>query len=836
MKRLFFLLVILATLPKFQAFAQYPMHLHTDHTVPSCQHHKQVLQEALLSRATTLDERSDTVDILKYHIDLDISDFEDKRIKGNCTIDLLCLQDGVNDLSFDLRALEVDSIKVNGNLQPFKYEEELISMSLPTVLAKGDTTSVCIYYQGSPSTATFGGFYFTSNYAYNLGVGIGIDPPNFGRAWFPCHDNFTDRAHYQFSITTQAQHSAVCNGLLTNQETLADGRIRWDWELAQEIPTYLASVAVADYEWLESNHTGLEREIPILYAAREADTARLKGSFEHMPECIDGFENAFGPYQFDRIGFVAVPFRGGAMEHAANIAYPTFALDGTYEWESLMAHEFAHHWWGDLVTCASADEMWLNEGWASFCANYFFEVAYGKERYKRETRQNHQEVLQYSHVRDGGFLAVSPIPFDYTYGSTVYDKGAVVAQALRGYMGDEAFFRCTRQFVQENAFTEITSLQFQDYLSDCSNTDLSHFFNNWVFKPGFPHFAIDSFDVRSVNDSSYIASLFIRQRLYEAPEFYTQVPIEVQFFDFFMQRHTTTIMVDGACNEIEVEIPIYPVYAALDMEEKIPDATVDEYVMVKEAGTYIFSNSYMDIDVIDVSDSSLIRVIHNMVMPDRFETEEEGVILSPNRYWTVEGMQKGTFNATGILYYNGSRSSSGGYLDNDLIGTSENSLEVYYRSSSASDWQELSTEIETGTSTSNKVGQIKVPRLNFGEYVLAYKTTSRTDTLKTYQPTNCTQQLITSVELNAPVVTDDLVFDILPNPTNGLTRIQFEQVPPNSRLLIYDAQGKLVKTIELLPTQPQFKIDTQDWTPGVYFLRAYVANEARGFKKMVVAK
>ena len=127
------------------------------------------------------------------------------------------------------------------------------------------------------------------------------------------------------------------------------------------------------------------------------------------------------------------------MEHATNITYPNSSINGSLSDEWLYAHELSHMWFGDKVTCASADDMWLNEGWAVFCESVFREGLYGKESYKTTMRSKLKDVLQFTHIKDGGYRALYGIPPEYTYGSTVYDKGGQVAHTLRGYLGDSLF-------------------------------------------------------------------------------------------------------------------------------------------------------------------------------------------------------------------------------------------------------------------------------------------------------------------------------------------------------------------------------------------------------------
>ncbi len=779
------------------------------------------------------DGRSDSLDILNYTINLDITDFASKTIKGNCVIQLTPKVEELQKLRFDLEGLVADSVYLGGEKLGMEHNTPHIHIALPTPIDQKDTVSLTIYYGGTPIKAAFGGFYFTSSHAYNLGVGIGIDPPNFGRAWFPCIDNFVERSTYQFNITTRSNHTAICGGMLDEVIEVTDSTKRWEWTLNQTIPTYLASVAVADYRLVEWTHKGLERDIPVMYGVKASDSSRLMQSFQNFPTCVEGFEEAFGPYQFDRIGYVMVPFNGGAMEHATNIAYPNFAINGSLQWEGLMAHEFAHHWWGDLITCESASEMWLNEGWASFCANYFFELAYDKAKYKEKVRENHASVLQYTHVRDGDFLAVAGIPFDVTYGSTVYDKGADVIHSLRSYMGDDNFFRCTSAFLEDHAFQAVNTLQFRDYLSECSNTDLNDYFKDWILQKGFPHFSVDSMEVNYSTDTTHNVRVFIRQKKYGNTEFYNNVPIELTFLDFFMNRHTALVYIDGACSVVDIDIPFFPATVFLDLEEKLADATVDNYQMIRTEGAYDFPNTYFSVNAEKVVDSTLLRITHHMVPPDRHKGDAGNWILSDKHYWTVEGFIKGDFQASGRLTYNGTNSTNGGYLDNNLIEREEKVLKVLHRSSPREDWQKVIFEMDVEGSSTNKIGSITIPNLRFGEYTLAIEDRNRTDAITTFIPECAT---INTATEDIELVQQSFIKEVRPNPANQSATVLFKGIDRNCQLLVYDQVGVLMTKETLNSGQKRLILETTKWTAGVYFLQLICKEGPMDRKKIVIGR
>ena len=200
----------------------------------------------------------------------------------------------------------------------------------------------------------------------------------------------------------------------------------WHWHLSDAIPTYLSSVAVGPFMCISDVYNGQAEEISIQLWAHPSDSSSTVQTFSKLKQVLQAFEECFGPYRWQRVGYVMVPFDGGAMEHATNIAFPESSLGGGLATENLYAHELSHHWFGDLITCASAPDMWINEGWASFCENIFKEKVYGFESAQSHLMANHLKVLQTAHTDDGGYYAVAGVPHNITYGTTVYDKGADV--------------------------------------------------------------------------------------------------------------------------------------------------------------------------------------------------------------------------------------------------------------------------------------------------------------------------------------------------------------------------------------------------------------------------
>ncbi|MCB0510139.1 MAG: M1 family metallopeptidase, partial [Bacteroidetes bacterium] len=448
-------LSILLLLLYFSAFSQ------SNSNPYSCYSNK---KGAKYGEKSALDNRSDTLDIESFILHMDVQDWNARNLVAKAELQLKALKNNVGSISLDLLGLSVDSVKQNAQSLNYTYNDTLLVVQFANSLALNSLANIEIFYHGTPvqNAGDWGGFYWNNTYAFNIGVSFLEDPHNYGRVWFPCFDNFVERALFEYYITTSANRKAFCGGLLIEEIDNVDGSKTWHWRMSQEIPSYLASMAVSDYQTLNSSYTNINNQvIPIQLAARAADTTALKNSFLNLNNALECFETSYAPYAWDRVGYCLSSFNSGAMEHACNINYMRNAVTGSTANETLMAHELSHHWWGNLITCSKAEDMWLNEGWASYSEALFTEFVYGTEAYKDYSRDNHDKVLRLIHINDGAYYPVSGVPSEQTYSSTVYDKGADMAHTIRGILGDSVFFNCLNSFLLDYSFQDVSSTLFQ---------------------------------------------------------------------------------------------------------------------------------------------------------------------------------------------------------------------------------------------------------------------------------------------------------------------------------------------------------------------------------------
>ncbi|HDQ16008.1 MAG TPA: T9SS type A sorting domain-containing protein [Bacteroidetes bacterium] len=663
---------------------------------------------------------ADTLDVLHYQIEFSIPDIASQDITAKTTIELTTKVNNLLQIRLDLLALQVDSIYVESvKNTAFSYDDSTIVVPLSSSLNIGDTINIAVYYQGSPviDPSGWGGFYFSGvNYAFNLGVGFQDIPHNYGRVWFPCADNFTDRAFYDYYINCDTSKMAVCGGLLQSITPNGDSTHTVHWKMHQDIPTYLASMAVGDYVLYTDSIQLMQGKTPIDIWVAPNLLANVPSSFPNLDTVLHIFEDRFGPYRWDKVGYVGVPFNSGAMEHATNIAYPNVCVNGTNAYEALYAHELSHHWFGDLVTCSTAEDMWINEGWASYTEAIVSEDLYGLNVYKKDIRAMHAKAVRYAHIEDAGFFALNNVPLFNTYGTTAYDKGASMVHTMRHYMGDSLFFPAVKDFLNHFAYSDISSAMLRDRMSLHSGINMSDFFDNWIFTPGYPHFDIDSISVTASALPEYNVRVYMQQKGRGRSTYGNNNIVEIHFMDEHWNYYSDTMQFSGQFGYKDFTVAFAPTTAFCDLEEKMADARVSEYKIIKSTGTKVFDQTYCTASINSVSDSALLRITHHWVAPEKANIPSSSIYRIHNgRYWTVEGIQTDNMDYNLRFSYNRTTSSNG-YLDDEFLTTtsSADSLVLLWRKDNASDW-EIVNFVALGSSSA---GNLHTYHAQLGQYAL----------------------------------------------------------------------------------------------------------------------
>lgn len=660
--------------------------------------------------------KSDTFNILHYELQLDLTSLPQRHLEGVCSIDLVSLQPNSGIIELDLLQLQVDSVVQNGNALNYTHNDTILNVQLNPAPQPGDTLQLQVYYGGTPpaDASGWGGWHQQNGYFYNLGVGFAANPHTFGRAWHPCFDNFVEKATYDFHVKTVKPLRPYCNGIRSSETGLAGDTILTTWQMTDSIPTYLASIAVSNYVEIRDTVQSLLGQMPIALMVKPADSSQVIASFVNLKPSFQALEKAFGPYYWQKIGYCATTV--GAMEHATSIHFPTNLINGNLSGEDIMVHELAHHWFGNLVTCQTDADMWINEGLAEFSSQLYTEELYGRKHYLDVVRDNAYFVLEEAHKRDNGYRAIYNLPHEYVYGTHVYQKGAMVGHNLRAYLGDSLFFSGITQLLANNKYDNLSTAEFRDELSQITGKNLNDFFDDWVLNPGFPSVSVDSLYVPRLSQLN-VADVKVSQRLNHAQGFFKGLPVQISFFSATGDTATRSLVMNQAVETATFQpLPFQPVFALASYSGKLLTGdTYDRHII--HTNTSLAPNfSKMRITASNVQDSlELICMYHWAGPGGKTGAGVEGR-LSRKRYWTIQGIDLENADLSARVDINGSEEN----MDPDLLGQTADSLVVLYRKDATEDWTYWPQQTKTAFAAAGSYrGWMEIDSLQAGDYSLA---------------------------------------------------------------------------------------------------------------------
>lgn len=737
---------------------------------------------------------SDSIDVVHYTITIDSIGFSQKYLRAEAELLITPAENAgpLQGITLELLGLHVDSVYYGLQKIPsFVQADTLLRFDISPPIALYDTQSITVFYSGTPHVEPYnwGGFHFQgSAYAYNLGIAIEDLPHNYGKVMFPCVDDFVDRATYAFIIRTPANMTGVANGYLNATTQLPDGRIQWHWKLDQSIPTYLACVAVSDYTVISDTFQSVNGPIPTTIHVRPDDSLKAVNSFVNLVPVCEVFEQHFGPYVWPRVGYVIAP--KGAMEHASCITYPRNTVDGSLNYEYLYAHELAHMWFGDLVTCENAGEMWLNEGWASFAEFIYKEGLYGKDAMKDYVRKTLKGILQNAHIEEGGYRPLYGMPVQYTYGTTIYDKGACVAHTLRAYLGDSLFFPAVQKYLEDFAFQEASTQDMINSMEQESGVNLQDFFDAWVYSPGFPHFRIDSMRVFVPTGPPpiYSVDVYLSQQGKGTTSLANSNRIGILFMNNQGERFSTVVEFSGAQGVVNVQLPFYPDEAFIDPEEKICDATTDVFKTIKTTGKIIFADTWFEAEIASVQDSALLRATHHWVAPEPMNPPLPGFRISDYRYWSVNGIWDAGLQ--GNLRFFFTKFSN---LDNGIIFNAADSIVLLHRKGPGYPWSFFPATMEGQTYQ----GYMVTDTILHGDFAIGVYDHEYLGTMQGSSDTESCR--------------------VYPNPSSDTFKIKCGY-PEVSALRIFSGEGKEVFFQDVKQDSAIILWDAQSLPVGNYFL------------------
>lgn len=444
--------------------------------------------------------RERQVDIKRLAADLAV-DMKRQTVSGSVTVTFTPLRTGLDALILDAADLDVEKAELvapepTGKLA-FSVEDRKLLIAMPAGAKPGDEFAVRISYKARPDTGLY--FFAETNTrsaeAWNYGEG--------GRHynWLPLYNDTNDRFAIDFRITVDDPYIVLGNGVLKEMTKNRGGSRTFHWLQEEPIPNYLLALNLGEFVEVRLAAAELgKRAIPLSVWTHAGDEQAAAFSFDMTPRMIEFFSASLG-YEYPWRKYDQVTLRGfsTAMETATMVGFSESILhkDGaladdapqlheafpTWTTEDTIAHELAHHWFGDLVTCRSLASLWLNESFATYMHTVWNGYAHGEDDLTYQRWRYLQRYLDY--IKRTG--AVRPLEyFNYDASDDMYTteitylKGAQVLHLLRHVLGDRNFYRGVNDYLERHEFAQVDSYDFQRSLEDVSGRNLTWFFEDWI--------------------------------------------------------------------------------------------------------------------------------------------------------------------------------------------------------------------------------------------------------------------------------------------------------------------------------------------------------------------
>lgn len=422
-------------------------------------------------------------------------------------------------ITFDLaQQLTVSSVKKGNTSLTFTQSANELKINLPTTQLAGTTATVVIKYSGiTPQTDDA----FVRSTHAGAPIIWTLSEPFGAKDWWPCKQDLIDKAEsIDVYITAPSQFVSVSNGIEVSQ-VITGTKKTTHFRHSYPIPAYLVAIAVSNYQVFTQQAGTAPNQFPIVnYIYPENYNNAVNQLAQTLP-IMDLFENLFGTYPFsnEKYGHAQCGF-GGGMEHS------TVSFMGDFS-RGLIAHELGHQWFGDKVTCRGWQDIWLNEGFATYLSGLVIENLDGPSSFVEWK----DDEINYITSQTGGAVYLTPIQASNSsriFSSRLsYSKGSMVAEMLRWKLGDALFFQGMRNYLNDPALAygfAITD-DLKGHLEAVSGMNLTEFFNDWIYMQGYP-----SYNITATNTTAGNARIVVNQSQSHPSVTFFEMPIPVRIY------------------------------------------------------------------------------------------------------------------------------------------------------------------------------------------------------------------------------------------------------------------------------------------------------------------
>jgi aminopeptidase N len=430
------------------------------------------------------------------HLALDVSlDLPNKSIRTKATLEVRRIDAAADELLLDAVGFDVREVTLDGKSVTWRYDGRTLRVAVDP---DRDKARVLVTYRATPRR----GLYFLEpdeHYPNRPRQVWSQCQEEDARHWFPCHDSPHLKMTTEIVAHVPNGWFALSNGALVSSSKPKDGDWTYHWKMSDPHPSYLVTLATGDFSEIADNAKVGDREVPVTYLVPKGREEDARRTFGRTPEIIRHFSDVTGvPYPWNKYAQIVVSdFIFGGMENTtATTMYEHILLDERavidITSDDLVAHELAHQWFGDFVTCRAWYEGWLNEGFATFFEHVWREKRLGRDEYDFGLKVDLEAYLGEAHGRYRRPIVCQDYdaPLDL-FDRHLYEKGGLVLHALRSEVSDAVFWRGIRAYLAGHARGVVETRDLQRAVEDVSGRGLGRFFEQWVLKPGHPEMDVE---------------------------------------------------------------------------------------------------------------------------------------------------------------------------------------------------------------------------------------------------------------------------------------------------------------------------------------------------------
>ncbi|HEX6427170.1 MAG TPA: M1 family metallopeptidase [Niastella sp.] len=424
------------------------------------------------------------IDVQHYEFSIHLTDSSD-LIKGNASIDVLCIKD-TKTITLDLisksnnpKGMTVLQVTEKGKPLTYTHINNLLTIEFATVVKSGEHKNIVITYEGIPAD----GLIFSKN-KYGHRVFFADNWPNRARHWLPCVDHPADKAALDFIVTAPAHYQVISNGIKIADSSESNQLKRTHYKETTPLSTKIMVIGVARFAIQEAGNVN---GIPV--SSWVYPEEKDKGFYDYAlaVDILPFFIKNVGPYAFKKLANVESTTMFGGMENASAIFYSDeTSITGTRKSESLLAHEIAHQWFGDMATEADWSHLWLSEGFATYMTILYFEHKYGADTARHMLLKNRSTVIDFARKKLRPVVDSSVTNYMDLLNANSYQKGGWVLHMLRRQLGDSIFWKGIQTYYNRYAGKNAVTNDLCKVMEEVSGQDLKQFFQQWLFTTGHP--------------------------------------------------------------------------------------------------------------------------------------------------------------------------------------------------------------------------------------------------------------------------------------------------------------------------------------------------------------